>query len=130
MIVDTSALVAIAINEPERDAFSQAITQASSRRISAANVVELVSVIAGRWPDLDAAATASRLLDQLKVEIVQVDAEHAWAAGVALIRYGRGRHPARLNYGDSFAYATAKLSNQPLLFKGNDFSQTDIEPAL
>lgn len=64
------------------------------------------------------------------IEVVAFDADMAWAARRAAREFGRGRHPARLNYGDLFSYALAKTTGEPLLFKGNDFSQTDIQPAL
>lgn len=70
------------------------------------------------------------LMDRLKLEVVAVDAEMAWAARRANQDYGRGRHPARLNFGDCFSYALAKQTGEPLLFKGNDFRRTDIIPAL
>lgn len=70
------------------------------------------------------------LMVRLRFDIVAVDADMAWIARKANLTYGRGRHPARLNFGDCFSYALAKQTGEPLLFKGNDFSQTDIVPAL
>ena len=70
------------------------------------------------------------LMDRLKFNIVAVDADMAWIARAANLTYGRGRHPARLNFGDCFSYALAKQTGEPLPFKGNDFSQTDIASAL
>ena len=70
------------------------------------------------------------LMERLKFEVVAVDADMAWAARRANMNYGKGRHPPRLNFGDSFSYALAKQTGEPLLFKGNDFSQIDIVSAL
>lgn len=96
--------------------------------MSVASLLETTMVVEGRVGssgsfDLDA------LLATYEIELIPVDAEQAEAARVAWRRYGKGNHPARLNFGDCFSYALAKTTGEPLLFKGNDFSQTDIEPA-
>lgn len=130
MNVDTSILCAIVFQEPERDTFYAQIRAARHATISAASVVECIAVLLRRRPQADAVRTVEALIKDLNLAIVSVDAEQAWIAADALSRYGRGRSPAKLNLGDSFAYAAAKATSQPLLFKGDDFSQTDIEPAL
>jgi ribonuclease VapC len=126
MVIDTSALHAIFLGEPERRRFLEAITQAETRWISAANVLETGMVFeaqrgeaAGREFDL--------FLHQAKVEVVSVDIEQVDIARLAWRKYGKGRHPAGLNFGDCFAYALAKMLGEPLLAKGNDFARTDIK---
>ena len=96
--------------------------------MSAANYVEVAIVARSRGQIGRELVDAT--LDKVEVEIVPVSTELARVAADAFASYGRGRHPARLNYGDCFAYALAKIRNEPLLFKGNDFSQTDLVPAL
>ncbi|HEY3799505.1 MAG TPA: type II toxin-antitoxin system VapC family toxin [Caulobacteraceae bacterium] len=129
MVIDTSALLAIELHEPERRAIGRAIEMAAKRSMSAASAVEFIAVHAGRAPALDAVAVFDRLTSLFEIQIVPVDEAHWREAASALLRYGKGRHPARLNLGDSFAYSLAKVSNEPLLFKGRDFSQTDIAVA-
>src|SRR5437667_2917563 len=130
MIIDASALIAILRDEPEAAACAAAIEAASRRSLSAANFVEAAIVIdASRDP------VASRRFDDLVREaqiIVQpVTKAQARIAREAYRDYGRGSgHPARLNFGDCFAYALARESGEPLLFKGDDFARTDVEPAL
>ena len=128
MVLDTSALVAILTGEPEQTAFIKVIEQADVCLLSAASHVEAALVMEVRHGaagvhDLD------RLLDRAGCQIVAVDAEQASIARSAFQRYGKGRHPAGLNFGDCFAYALAKACGEPLLFKGNHFSQTDIQSA-
>lgn len=130
MVVDTSALFAIAFDEPERLSFARAIKVASHRSISAATLVECVAVFAGRRPGHDPAPSIDLLLRELEIEVIPFTAEHYRAAAACLLAFGKGRHPARLNIGDSFAYALAKTSGEPLLFKGDDFGRTDVHSAL
>jgi ribonuclease VapC len=130
MIVDTSALIAILRDEPEAAACAAAIEAAPQRRMSAANFVEAAIVIDGSRDPI-----ASRRLDDLVAEaqlaIEAVTEAHARIAREAYRDFGRGSgHPARLNFGDCFAYALARATGEPLLFKGNDFSHTDIASAL
>lgn len=125
MIIDTSALVAILDQEPEAERLARAIAQASDRMLSAANVVETGIVMQVRRGN-EAARDLDLLLAKFGIEIIPVSARQASLARKAFQRYGRGRHPARLNFGDCFAYALAKDNSRPLLFKGNDFAQTDI----
>lgn len=129
IVLDTSAVVAILRNEPERDRFVETILAANPRLMSAVSLQEAGMVIAGRlgdeamWEPLDA------LLVRLDVEIVAHDAALASIARAAFIRFGKGRHSARLNFGDCASYALAKAHGVPLLFKGEDFAQTDIAAA-
>jgi len=127
MVIDTSALVAILLNEPERRAFNQQIEADDVRLLSAGTFVETSIVIESR-KGLRARAELDLFLVTANIEIVPVSAEHAEIARDAYRTYGKGKHPAGLNFGDCFAYALAKATGEPLLFKGNDFSQTDITP--
>jgi len=130
MIIDTSALIAILRDEPEAGACAEAIEAAHHRRISAANFVEGAIVIDGSRDPV-----ASRRFDDLVREaqlvIEPVTEAQARIAREAYRDFGRGSgHPARLNFGDCFAYALARTQGEPLLFKGTDFAHTDIAPAL
>lgn len=130
MIVDTSALIAVLAHEPERATFTQAIVQAESARISAANYLETAIVVDGR-ADPVLSRRLDELIDALGIGITDVSDEHARIARSAYRDYGRGSgHPARLNFGDCFAYALASATKQPLLFKGEDFIHTDVRTAL
>lgn len=125
MVIDTSALAAIFFNEAERDVFRDSILRAETRLISAATLVEAGMVIEARKGE-----GAGRELDLLAaraLQIVALDAEQADLARSAWRRYGKGRHPAALNYGDCFAYALAKASGEPVLAKGTEFAKTDVE---
>ena len=129
MIIDTSALIAIALAEPEADAMLRALHAAPVRRMSVASVLEACLVLAGRLgeagkSDLDA------LLRQLRIDVVPVDLEQGAIAQEAAIRFGRGRHPAALNYGDCFSYALAVASGDALLCTGSDFPRTDVAVVL
>ncbi|SFK32436.1 type II toxin-antitoxin system VapC family toxin [Caulobacter sp. UNC279MFTsu5.1] len=130
MVIDSSALMATALDEPERAALYAAIDSVWVRKMSAASYVECAEVYF-RKIDLE---RGQEMLDEdlvdLNITIVAVTAEQAFLAAEARRVYGKGRHPAALNYGDSFSYALAKVMGEPLLFKGDDFTQTDIESAL
>ncbi|PXA79875.1 VapC toxin family PIN domain ribonuclease [Caulobacter sp. D4A] len=130
MIVDTSALAAILLKEPEAGAFYDAIMSVTAPRLSAASFVELVEVYAKKIAIDDLLDVLHADLAVLGLVIEPVTAEQATIAAVARLRFGKGRHPARLNYGDSFSYALAKSLNAPLLYKGDDFAHTDIRSAL
>ena len=133
MIVDTSALVAIIKSEPERPAYlaclSSMIGRGDSVRMSSASLFELTLVIDG-LKDPELSSDMDELLETLGLEVVDVTARRAALAREANRKFGRKFHPARLNFGDCFAYALAKELDEPLLFKGNDFAQTDIWSAL
>lgn len=129
MVIDTSAIVAIAQNEPEAPVFERLIADDPIRLISAATMLETAMVLETRFGE-PGGAELDLWLAKANVEIVAVGAEHADQARRAWRRYGKGRHPAGLNYGDCFSYALAKLTGESLLFKGNDFSQTDIPAAV
>jgi len=125
MVIDTSALVAVLLDEPERHAFNQQIVADEVRLLSAATLVETAIVLTSRKGPR-AQAELDLYLAKAALEIVPVRAEHAAIACDAYRTYGKGHHPAGLNFGDVFAYALAKATGEPLLFKGQDFTQTDI----
>ncbi len=129
MVVDSSALVAILRGEPEEPAFRNAIRTAPNRLLGAPIRVEASMVALGRRgePGLE---QMQALIERLELEIVPLSDDHAKLAIEAFRRFGKGRHPAGLNYGDCFSYALAKSTGEPLLFKGDDFSQTDIKRAV
>ena len=130
MIVDASALIAIAKEEPEARSFAVAIERAPERRMSAVTFVE-AGIVADRMPDPLVTRGLDRILRDSRVEIVDVTAEQASVARQAYRDFGRGSgHPAQLNFGDCFAYALAHVTGEPLLFKGDDFVHTDIRPAV
>ena len=125
MIVDSSALVAIILQEAEAAEFELALSGPESVRISAVTLVETTMVIEGKGlpelgPQLD------ELIRSCEIEVVPVTLEQAEVARRAWRTYGKGRHPAGLNFGDCFTYALAKTSGEPLLFKGEDFGLTDL----
>ena len=128
MILDTSALVAIFFEEPERVRFEGIIALADRCLISAANFVELSMVIEGRLGP-EASRQCDIFFRRAEIVIEPVSVEHAYLARQAFLDFGRGRHIAGLNFGDCFAYALAKAMREPLLFKGDDFRKTDILPA-
>lgn len=125
MVIDTSALMAILQDEPERRVFNEAIASADSRRLSVASLLELSIVMETRF-GAKGLLELDRFLDRADIEIVEVDIEQGKSARIAYSRFGKGRHPAALNYGDCFSYALAAVLGEPLLFKGDDFSQTDL----
>jgi ribonuclease VapC len=126
MVIDTSALVAIFLAEPERRRFLDLIVEAGTRLISAANALETGIVLEARRGE-----AAGREFDlfvvRANLQVVPVDGEQVEIARSAWRKYGKGRHPAALNFGDCFAYALAKSSGESLLAKGTDFGATDIE---
>jgi ribonuclease VapC len=130
VIIDASALLAILREEPEAPACAEAIEQADVRRVSAANFLEASIVIdAGRDPV--ASRRFDELIDRSAIIIEPVTAEQARIGREAYRDFGRGSgHRARLNFGDCFAYALAKTTGEPLLFKGDDFRHTDVRAAL
>jgi ribonuclease VapC len=128
MIVDTSAILAVLLREADAERFELALEGASSRSISTATFVELVNVIDRRL-GANLVRVAETLLTAAKIEIVPFTVEQAQWARHARLTYGVGRHQAKLNFGDCFAYALAKATGEPLLFKGDDFIHTDITSA-
>jgi ribonuclease VapC len=129
VILDSSAILAIVLREPDRFRFVDAMLETVPRRMSVANWLEATMVVDRRG----GAVSISRFEDFLRdaeIELMPVSVSQAAIARSAWRTFGRGIHPARLNYGDCFAYALAKETREPLLFKGTDFAQTDIEPAL
>ena len=126
IVVDTSALVAIAFAEPEREAFLQAIKTAGKALVSTASVVETRMVVHGRRGQR-AVILVNDLLRLPMFELVAPGQSEADAAYAAFVAYGKGRgHPAGLNFGDVFSYARAKMQGLPLLYKSDDFAHTDI----
>lgn len=124
MILDTSAIVAILFNEPERDALLEAISSSASPAISAASVMEASIVLIRQFGPTGQAALTN-LLSELGVNVISFDMDQALMAMEGFDRFGKGRHPAKLNLGDCFVYGLAKSKNLPILCKGNEFSQTD-----
>ncbi|PRY52916.1 ribonuclease VapC [Knoellia remsis] len=130
MIVDSSALVAIHEAEPERAAFVAAIRAAATRRMSAATYVEC-GIVLDRRPSTHGSSRLDDLLTSLDIAVVPLTVEQARAARRAHTRFGRGSgHPARLNLGDCLSYALAVTEDEPLLFKGDDFSHTHVRVAI
>ena len=129
MIVDASALLAILMDEPERRQFRALIAQSSGAEISPVNYLEVcLRIDRGDMPDI--AGALEPLLGRLGLTIATVGPEQAYLAREAFQRYGKGKHAAKLNLGDCFAYALAKARGERLLFKGDDFRHTDVEAAL
>jgi ribonuclease VapC len=129
MIVDTSAALAVVLGEPGFEAFASAISASETRRISAASFLEASIVAETRAGDRGLRQFDS-FIRESELAIEPVTHEHALIAREGFSNYGKGRHPAGLNFGDCFAYALAKSTGEPLLFKGEDFRQTDVLPAL
>lgn len=125
MVIDTSALVAILRNEPERREFVLAIEQAEHRVLSAVSFVETSVVIGSRY-GAEGLRDLDLFIGKARIGIVSVDEEQAQIARRAFMQYGKGHHSARLNLGDCFAYALARVLDEPLLCKGSDFVRTDI----
>jgi ribonuclease VapC len=129
MVIDTSALLAILLSEPEADALVGAIVSAETRLVAAPTLVEAAAVmVARKGPPGEVALDA--LLQRLEIQVVPMSPEAAAFARAAYARYGRGvGSPGVLNYGDCLAYGVARAAGEPLLFKGDDFARTDIERA-
>ena len=122
--VDTSALVAVVLGEDDAERHLDAL-QGSQARLSSVSLTEAAIVVEARQGP-DAARDLELLVEATIDAVVAVDESHARAAVAAWRRFGRGRHPAGLNFGDCFSYALARLADIPLLYKGDDFSQTDV----
>ena len=129
MVVDTSALVAIFLLEPEAEQFAHSILQAPRAAISAASLLEAGIILDARIGH-DDSSELDEFVASVGLEIEPVTADQVRLARRAYRTYGRGNHPAGLNFGDCFAYALAKTTGLPLLFKGDDFAQTDVTPGV
>ena len=130
MIVDSSAIVAILKDEPERVPFTAAIAGTRNVRISAATLLEIMIVVDG-MRDPVKSSRVEEFIGDARIEIVDVTAAQARLAREAYRDFGKGSgHPAGLNFGDCFSYALAKVTDEPLLFEGDDFGYTDLKPAI
>lgn len=125
VVLDTSAVLALLQDEKEADRILAALVDAEVRRLSAATVVEAGIVLQARYGD-HGERELDLFLQRAEVEVMAVTEEQATVAREAFRRYGKGRHPAALNFGDCFSYALAVILNHPLLFVGEDFSATDV----
>ena len=128
MIVDSSAVVAILNQETGTERYKEAIVTASPCRMSVANALEASIVVEGRGGRA-AGEELDRFFERFAIELAPVTAEQLVAARRAWRQFGRGNHPAALNFGDCFAYALAETTGEPLLFKGGDFALTDVKAA-
>lgn len=128
MIIDTSAVLAILLGESDAQHYESAIAHAFPGRMSAVGLLEAAIVLESRGGSA-ASDELDLFLKTADIELESVTVEQAQIASRAWRRFGKGNHPAGLNFGDCFAYALAETKNEPLLFKGRDFSQTDIEAA-
>ena len=129
IVLDTSALIALLLKEPDAELLASARVSATAIRMAAPNWLEVAMVAMARR-GIDGYQQLKQILERLQVEVVASDRANAEIAFQAWIQYGKGRHPAGLNYGDCFAYALAKQRGEALLYKGNDFSKTDIQSVL
>jgi ribonuclease VapC len=128
MVIDTSALVAILLGEPEAEPFALAVAGDPKRLIGTFAALETAIVIEAKKGE-SGGRELDLLLHKARIEMVPMTADQFEIARTAWRKYGKGRHPAGLNLGDCCSYALAKVVGEPLLFKGNDFSQTDIKTA-
>ena len=128
MIVDTSAILAVLFDEPDAERFTRAIAEAARCRMSTTNFLEAALVVEGR-AGMAGGHELDLFIEKATIELVAVSVEHAQAARRAWRRFGKGNHPAGLNFGDCFAYALAEVTGEPLLYKGEDFALTDVESA-
>lgn len=125
IVVDTSAIVAIIEAEPEAPAFELALEQAQTKTVAAPSVIEAMMVLS-RKRGADSANVVMGMLRAFEIQVVAFDEHFIPVAFNAFLRFGKGRHPAGLNFGDCFSYALAHSRGEPLLFKGQDFSATDL----
>lgn len=128
IVADSSALVAVVLGEPDAEVFRD-VLGTGVIALSAASLTETRMVVESR-AGMDATRDLDLLVADAEIDVVAYDSAHAAVAHAAWRRFGKGRHPASLNLGDCMAYATARLAGAPLLFKGDDFAQTDIASAL
>jgi ribonuclease VapC len=128
MVIDTSAIIAIMLREPDRRSLLEKIVFADHRQLSAVSYMEAAMVLIGHFGD-GAETALDQMLHEAQIVVVPVSIADARLAIAAFRQYGKGRHPAGLNFGDCFSYALAKSCAEPLLFKGFDFAKTDIQVA-
>jgi ribonuclease VapC len=128
MVIDTSALIAIFLGEPEADRFDEAIAKAETRLLPATCLLEARMVLVARRDERSVNDLDLWLL-KAGVDVIPIDSDLVDLATQAWLAYGKGRHPAALNFADCLSYALAKRSGLPLLFKGDDFSRTDVRKA-
>jgi ribonuclease VapC len=126
MVIDTSAVLAILQNEPQRRAFNTAIEAADKRSLSAASFVETSIIVEARY-GAEGVRDLDLFIAKAQVALIAVDAEQAHLARQAFRLFGKGRHPAGLNFGDCFSYALARFFGEALLYKGSDFGRCDVE---
>lgn len=129
MVLDTSALLVLLLDEPEAETYRAVLEEDETRLVSAATLLEAGIVVEARKGEAGG-RELDLLIHRAEIEVVAVDAEQVAEARRGYRRYGRGRHAAGLNFGDVFAYALARTSGEPLLFKGDDFSKTDVARVL
>jgi ribonuclease VapC len=129
LILDSSAVVSVILEEEGHARLVGAMAEADNLAIGAPTLLETGMVMIGSI-DLHGRALVSQFLEQNRVIVIPFDGRHWSVAAEAFIRYGKGRHPAALNYGDCMTYATARLADHPLLFTGDDFAKTDLQPAV
>jgi ribonuclease VapC len=129
VILDSSAVVAVLVEEPGHEELDLKMRQAEVLAIGAPTLVETNVVMARRTRSEAGKVAVSRFREDLEVVVIPFAEMHCEAAAEAFIQFGKGRHPAALNYGDCMTYATARIADRPLLFVGDDFTQTDIEAA-
>jgi ribonuclease VapC len=129
MVLDTSALLVLLLDEPEAEAYRAVLEEDETRLVSAATLLEAAIVVEARKGEAGG-RELDLLIHRAEIDVVAVDAEQVDEARRGYRRYGRGRHAAGLNFGDVFAYALARTSGEPLLFKGDDFSKTDVARVL
>ena len=125
MVIDTSALLAVLLDEPERRSYNESIEAADSRVMSVATFVEVSIVLEARY-GAEGLRALDRFIERAGIDLAPVDLEQARIARDAFSRFGKGRHAAALNFGDCFSYALAQVLGEPLLYKGDDFSRTDL----
>jgi len=128
VVIDTSALLAILLKEPDRERFIDAIEADTVRLLSVVNALETAAVVEARKRE-SGGREFDLLLHTARLELVPFSGEHFEMARRAWRKYGKGNHPAALNFCDCCAYALSKTSGEPLLFKGGDFPKTDVSPA-
>ena len=129
MVIDTSAIVAILRGEPDADALERRLVGAPIRLIPATCVLEARLVLASRFGE-QVLGDVDLWLSRIEADVIAIDAELVDLATVAWLTYGKGRHPAALNFADCLSYAVAKRSGMALLFKGEDFARTDLSDAM